>query len=65
MTTDTSIAHVSLNLDVPTYVLLTSGCEWRWADGVQTNWYPNANLIKQEEQGNWKSVIDKLIGVIN
>ena len=62
ITTDTSIAHLSLNLEIPTYVLLTLGPEWRWGTNStkNTNWYPKAILIKQTEQGNWIEVINKL-----
>ena len=64
ITTDTSIAHLSLNLDVPTHVLLTKGNEWRWAKyyhDATTLWYPNAKLYIQKQQGVWKDVIDNVL----
>lgn len=60
ISTDTSIVHLSLNLGVPTYVLLTLGHEWRWGTNSTTNWYPEAILMKQKEQGNWEEVIQNL-----
>ena len=49
-------------MDVPTTVLLTLGCEWRWCRNCcKTNWYPNVNLIRQKISGNWKNVIDEII----
>ena len=40
ISTDTSLVHLAANLDVPTYVLLTIGSEWRWNTNTNnTNWY--------------------------
>ena len=61
VTTDTSLAHISLNMNIDTYVLLTIGCEWRWLREGNTNWYPNAKLIRQKKYGDWKQVISSLI----
>ena len=65
ISTDTSIAHLSANLDIKTFVLLTLGCEWRWNKlEKKTNWYPESILIKQKELKNWKTVIDELIELL-
>ena len=54
--TDTSLVHLSANLNVKTFVLLTLGCEWRWtSDAKTTNWYPESILIRQ---------INSMIGVM-
>jgi len=48
-------------MDIPTYVLLTTGSEWRWSNNsTQTNWYPNATLIRQTKVYNWDNVISTL-----
>lgn len=60
ITTDTSIAHLSLNMNLNTYVLLSKGCDWRWGRENKTNWYPNANLIRQKIHGNWDNVINEM-----
>jgi hypothetical protein len=68
ISTDTSIVHISLNLNVPTYVMLTKGCEWRWKTRENintTNWYPDAKLFKQTKQGLWSTVINEIISVID
>ena len=65
ITTDTSIAHLSLNMDVKTYVMLTKGHEWRWGSNETTNWYPNAILVKQTKQGDWSNVINKIIDLLH
>ena len=61
ISTDTSLVHISPSLNVKTFVLLTTGCEWRWTNNETTNWYPDSILIKQTEYGKWNDVIDKLI----
>jgi hypothetical protein len=63
--TDTSILHIAANLDIPTYALLTLGCEWRWTTGNNTNWYPKVKFLKQKEQGKWDTVIEKIISIIS
>jgi len=61
ISTDTSLVHVSANLGVKTYVLLTLGCEWRWSpDHETTRWYPDAVLLRQTKIGDWSDVITKL-----
>ena len=61
ISTDTSLVHLSANLNVPTTALLTCGCEWRWTRDDTTKWYPDVTLIRQHTQGDWKNVIDRLI----
>ena len=65
ITTDTSLPHLSLSLDICTYVLLTVGCEWRWVSQNKiTNWYPKAILLRQKKIGNWENPIQTLINII-
>lgn len=64
ISTDTSLVHLSANLDVPTYVLLTLGCEWRWTRDKTTNWYPKVKLFRQTEIYKWDNVINNLLKVI-
>lgn len=61
ISTDTSLVHLSANLDVPTYVLLTLGCEWRWTRDKSTNWYPNVEICRQTKIYKWDDVIYNLI----
>ena len=61
ISTDTSLVHLSNNLGVKTYTLLTTGCEWRWTKDKYTKWYPDNVLIRQKDRGDWDSVINKLI----
>ena len=64
ITTDTSIAHLSLNLNVKTYLLLTLGCEWRWKTNPNI-WYPNCIMLKQTTLQCWNNVIDELQKLLN
>lgn len=58
VTTDTSIAHLSLNLGISTHVLLTIGNEWRWGRGSPTTlWYPESRLYIQKRFGVWNDVL--------
>ena len=61
ISTDTSLIHVAGTANVPSWCLLTKGCEWRWADGENTNWYPNIILIQQKVALDWSHVIEKVL----
>ena len=65
ISTDTSLVHLSANLNIKTFVLLTTGAEWRWTKDEKTNWYPNSILIRQKEHGKWDYVIEELIKKLN
>ena len=55
---DTSIAHLSAALGIPTTILLPFRPDWRWAhDGSRTPWYPSAKLVRQTEYGNWRKAL--------
>jgi len=64
ISTDTSLVHLSLTMDIPTYVLLDIGCDWRWGRQQMTKWYPNAHLIRQTTLRNWDTVIHTLLQII-
>jgi len=62
ISTDTSILHLSANLNVKTYALLTYGCEWRWTSNEEkTNWYPNIKLFRQNKLGDWTNVLQEVL----
>jgi tetratricopeptide (TPR) repeat protein len=55
---DTSMAHLSAALGIPTTVLLPFRPDWRWAhSGSKTPWYPSAKLVRQSEHGSWGDVL--------
>lgn len=65
ISTDTSLVHLSANLGVPTWVLLTTGCEWRWTrNDKKTNWYPSSVLTRQQRYGDWSTVVKELVNML-
>jgi tetratricopeptide (TPR) repeat protein len=71
ITIDTAIAHLCGSLGVPCMVLVSSPCEWRWADKWTTHvssvtspwehslWYPDElRLIRQVQPGDWRSCLE-------
>lgn len=58
LTTDTSLAHLSGALQVPTTVLLGKIPDWRWLQkGGTTQWYPSMRLVRQTELGDWETPV--------
>jgi hypothetical protein len=61
ITVDTSIAHLSGALGVPTWVLLPYSPDYRWTlNGNTTPWYPTMRLFRQKEAGNWNTVMQEV-----
>lgn len=59
---DTSVVHLAGALGKPCWVLLPTGPDWRWLLGrTDSPWYPQAMLYRQDTQGEWDSVIEKVI----
>lgn len=58
---DGGIAHLACVLGVETWVLTTRGCDWRWrVEGEASDWYDNARLFRQPEQGDWEAVFESV-----
>lgn len=58
ITIDTSIAHLAAGLGVPTWILLPKPADWRWMmKRLDTPWYPNARLFRQQETGDWAGLL--------
>ncbi|HEV2568000.1 glycosyltransferase family 9 protein [Sphingomonas sp.] len=58
ITVDTMIAHLAGALGRPTWLLLKSDPDWRWAPDRRTSpWYPSMRLYVQPRTGDWKSVL--------
>ncbi len=61
ITVDTAIAHLAGSLGVETWVLLPAiGLDWRWNDGLRSDWYPTARLFRQPTAGDWASVLTQV-----
>lgn len=58
---DTSVAHLSCALGKPTWILLSTKCDWRWHDfRSDSPWYPTARLFRQKEFNNWITVLTEV-----
>ncbi|HEX8811025.1 MAG TPA: glycosyltransferase family 9 protein, partial [Terracidiphilus sp.] len=62
ITTDTSIAHLAGAMAKPVWILLPHLSDWRWMQQIETTpWYPTARLIRQQQPGDWSSVLARAI----
>jgi tetratricopeptide (TPR) repeat protein len=62
VTADTAIAHLAGALGVPVWVVLPSVPDWRWFLGQDDcPWYPTMRLFRQERQGEWEPVFQRII----
>ncbi len=59
---DSVIAHLSLALNKPTWVMLSQSSDYRWSqDNPTSTWYPNAIIYKKHIQDkSWKKTIGKI-----
>jgi hypothetical protein len=54
---DTSMAHLSSTLVIPTTILLSFRFNWRWGENrKRTNWYPDCVLMRQSQSDGWEPV---------
>ena len=59
---DTMTAHLAGALGVRVWTLLQKNADWRWMDEREDSpWYPTMRLFRQERQGDWTTVIDRVI----
>jgi len=62
----TSVPHLSSALGKETWVLLSYVSDWRWLlDREDSPWYPSMKLYRQNINGNWNSVLDKVKSDLN
>lgn len=65
ITVDTSIAHIAGALGKPVWTLLARVADWRWGrDGETTPWYPSMRLFRQDRQGDWAGVVDRVVSAL-
>jgi ADP-heptose:LPS heptosyltransferase len=58
ITSDTATAHLAGGMGLQTWLLLTAVPEWRWGlQGEHTHWYPSIRLMRQQQRGDWTSVV--------
>ena len=65
ITTDTCNAHLSGALGVPTHLILSSPCEWRWrGEQEQSEWYNSMRTYHQINSGYWREPIQTAAAAI-
>ena len=58
---DTSVAHLSGALGVPTWVLLPHLPDWRWLlERTDSPWYPSVRLYRQTKARHWDDVLQSV-----
>lgn len=54
-------AHLAASLGRPTWLLLKQSADWRWMAGRQDSpWYPSMRLWRQERDGDWGDVVERV-----
>ena len=59
---DTSLIHLSANMQKKSYLILSKPADWRWSkvNIGEPKWYDNLKIIRQKDKGSWQSVVDEL-----
>lgn len=58
---DNSTVHFAGALGAQVWTMLPTVPDWRWGvEGDSSSWYPTMKLFRQEERGNWGSVISSV-----
>jgi FkbM family methyltransferase len=61
ITVDTSVAHLSGALGVPTFLMLSSDPDWRWQKRRSDSpWYPSMTIFRQHKFMDWSNVIEEV-----
>jgi tetratricopeptide (TPR) repeat protein len=58
---DTSVAHLSAALGIPTWILLPLVPDWRWLlNRDDSPWYPSVRLYRQVSAADWQQVFERV-----
>ncbi len=59
---DSGVVHLAGAMGVPTWVALRWIPEWRWLlEGDNTPWYASVRLFRQPRDGDWASVVQRIV----
>ena len=62
---DSMPAHLAGALGVPVWNLLQTKADWRWMnDREDSPWYPTMRLFRQEKEGDWEGVIQRVAAAL-
>ena len=65
VTIDSMPAHLAGAMGIPTWLLLHHDPDWRWMEGREDSpWYPDMRLFRQQEPGDWDSVVARVAGAL-
>ena len=65
VTVDTSVAHLTGAMGKPVWILLPTGCDYRWLlEREDSPWYPTVRLFRQTERGNWADVVVRVASAL-
>lgn len=57
----TAVVHLTGALGKPAWAMISAVPEWRYmSQGETLPWYPAARLFRQQDQGNWRPVIERI-----
>lgn len=58
---DSMPAHLAGALNVPVWLMIQEHADWRWMENREDSpWYPSMKLFRQQKQGDWQGVADKI-----
>ena len=59
---DTAVVHLAGALGLPCFLPQRLEGEWRWGvQGEQSAWYPSVRLFRQQQRGQWGSVVEEIV----
>ena len=65
ITSDTAVGHLAAGMGCPTWLLLAKVPHWPWGiTGSTTFWYPSMRLFRQQERGNWHTVMEEVVAAL-
>jgi len=61
ITVDSMPAHLAGALGIQVWTLLPRLADWRWLENRDdTPWYPTMRLFRQDREGEWRPVVDRV-----